>query len=227
MSVGDRYLRLHERIGAVIGYLVIIALAIPVTIEAAGVAQLIVALIALHLAAATGTRLGRAWGQRRTTALVGSAPGHLPAEVLATAAERSDPQELVRALARLPDAPRARWLAIAGDLPHRCGTTVRSEVERQGAVTGEQGVRELDSLAARIAWPADRRATRLLALAPTAIWLAITVIAIAGWPAFGERLVFSLATVFCVIGLAAIAVSAIRDERRGFLDATTPAPLDW
>ena len=227
MSVGERYLRLHERIGAVIGYLVIIILAIPLSVPVAGVAHVAIVIIGLHLAASAGTRAGRMVARQRTGQTVATAPDRHPAELLAQAAERSDPQELVRAFARLPVEARARWLTIAGDLPHRCGTSVRSEVERQGEVTGDQGLRELDSLAARIDWPARRRRLRVLAFAPSAVWLLITAVAVAGWPAFGERLLFSLATLFCVIGIAGIVVIAVRDERRGYLAAITPAPLDW
>lgn len=227
MSVGDRYLRLYERVGAVIGYVVIVVICLPITIPLAGIAHFIGVLIALHVAASLGKRAARAWADRQLTAQVAAAPERIPAGELAGIAARGDPQGLVRAIARLPDGARTRWLDIAGDLPHRCGTTVRAEVERQGRPLGDAGSRELADLAGRLEWTAHRTTPRLLAFAPTVLWTVISALALADWPAPGESLFFGLATLFLVIGLGAMAVHAFRDERSGHTAAITPAAVDW
>jgi len=227
MSVGDRYVRLYERLGAVGGYVLIVLACLPITLPLAGIAHIIAVLVALHVAASAGTRGGRLVARWRTQGVVLTAPVRLPGEALTLAAGRMDPQELVRALARLPAPARERWLGLAGELPHRCGTTVRAEVERQGAPAGDAGLRELDALAGRLEWSTRRPAMRVLAFAPTLVWLVITAIALADWPAPGESLLFGLATLFCVVGLAGMAVYALVDERRGSVAAGTSATADW
>ncbi len=230
MSVGQRYLRLWERLGAVVGYVIIVAACIPITLPLAGWPHLVVVLIALHLAADGGRRMARGWGQRHALAVVAT-PDADPARLRHIGAA-SDPQGLVRALARMPPTARERWLAAVGDLPHRCGTTIRDEVARQGETSApgdraDVGGVDLTDLAARLEWPVHRLRLRVLALAPNAIWLVLTVVAIAGWPTPGSGWFIGLVTLFCAVGLVGMTVHGLLDESRGHATAIAAAPADW